>query len=348
MIPICRIFGISYKGDTPEALTATEIALIMYPALIHQGPHAWGWMQYDGEGDISFHKEPGRATTNGSRAVQRELIAPKCGWLVGHVRYATHGKPEHNINNHPIAHGNVIGVHNGVLRNHEDILAKTGREDPSCIVDSEAIFAAVNKWGPKKGLAKIRGDMVAVYADSRKPNDLTIARTHGRQITLGWTEKGNIVFASEEQALHQIEPEVRFTKFSTVSENRLLVIRNGEIIRRTTFRTPEHTVPAPLPVAARPLSGIPTAKGDDWDVIDRMARRRASARGEILFPKDSGKKKGRTGRMAPKEIEEEIHEIVEADGSVPTVDSGKGRLYYFRGELMTHGEYMQALEMYGD
>jgi predicted glutamine amidotransferase len=238
---MCRILGFSL-GANKEDLDAGEIAAILFPALVGQGPHAYGWMSYDGD-TIEHQKFPGRCDTKAAWENILENVDPNAQWFVGHTRFATHGSPENNINNHPVPHRNLIGVHNGVLSNHEEILSVTGREDPTCEVDSEAIFAAVNKWGPMKGLRKLRGSLVTVYADRRKARNLYIGRTSGRQLTLGWTTKGNLFFASEQQALMKLSPEIKFAKFSTVSENRLLIIHAGKIISRRYFIEPKVSVP---------------------------------------------------------------------------------------------------------
>ena len=58
---------------------------------------------------------------------------------LGHCRAGTTGDKEDNENNHPIKMGNLIGIHNGVIKNHEVIFEKLGcKRDGK--VDSEAIF----------------------------------------------------------------------------------------------------------------------------------------------------------------------------------------------------------------
>lgn len=359
---MCRIFGIAYNDKSErEVLDAAEIASVLYPSLIHQGPHAWGWMSYNDEAPelgIEHSKFPGRCDSNTAADIQLGQIDPTPNWLVGHLRYATHGKPEDNRNNHPIPHGDVIGVHNGVLRNHDTILRKTGREDPKTLVDSEAIFAAVNRWGAKKGLAKIEGDMVAIYANRERPHVLHIARTHGRQLTIGWTVKGNLIFASEEQALRKLEPEIEFRKFSTISENRLLVVRNGKIITRLTFREPIARYVPPTGSIIVPTRRTPTvARATESVFAANRNAERASSRGEKIFGNvrtseerreqgivSKGKKKGRHGKREVRVTGPT--EIVEADGSAPkrTAPNQNQKLYYWGGELLTHEEYEDALE----
>ena len=45
-----------------------------------------------------------------------------------HVRDYTKGHPTVLANNHPIRHGSIVGVHNGVIVNDEEILARHGLE----------------------------------------------------------------------------------------------------------------------------------------------------------------------------------------------------------------------------
>ncbi|KKN06410.1 hypothetical protein LCGC14_1077500, partial [marine sediment metagenome] len=58
---------------------------------------------------------------------------------LGHCRAATVGDKEDNENNHPIKIGNLVGIHNGVIKNSDEIFKNLGcKRDGK--VDSEAIF----------------------------------------------------------------------------------------------------------------------------------------------------------------------------------------------------------------
>jgi len=58
---------------------------------------------------------------------------------LGHCRQGTIGDKEENSNNHPIKIGNIVGVHNGSIRNHKEIIEHLGcKRDGQ--VDSEVIF----------------------------------------------------------------------------------------------------------------------------------------------------------------------------------------------------------------
>jgi hypothetical protein len=196
-------------------------------------------MYLTADGTIHTAKFEGRSDTPEAAA---NMVIPEeheahIVWLVGHVRYFTHGTPKNMNNNHPIAHGKIVGVHNGVLRNHRQILAVTGREHDDAEVDSEAIFAAVNKWGHRAGLKRVTGDMVTVYANREKPETLHIARTHGRPLVFTHTAGGSLLFASEAD-IADAATGLPASKYSSLSSYRLVRAKAGRIVERVSLPQP--------------------------------------------------------------------------------------------------------------
>lgn len=232
---MCRIWGVSYGPEGPEgeAWTPTEFAQILFPALTRGGPHAYGWMDWSGGTDVGVVKATGRADS--PKAIRSMDIPAESKWVVAHTRWATHGSPEYLGNNHPIRHGDIIGVHNGVLANHERILEQTGREDPKAVVDSEAIFAAVNAWGVRPGLLKVQGNMVAVMVDLRHPDTIVLAKSYGRPLVLATTDAGSLLWASELQALEALG--IPLHNVEELGQYSLLRVKEGKVIQRTTYRT---------------------------------------------------------------------------------------------------------------
>jgi len=77
---------------------------------------------------------------------------------LGHCRAGTSGDKEDNENNHPIKIGNLIGIHNGIIRNHDVIFEKLGcKRDGK--VDSEAIFRLFDHY-TKSGKEPFTLDMI--------------------------------------------------------------------------------------------------------------------------------------------------------------------------------------------
>jgi glutamine phosphoribosylpyrophosphate amidotransferase len=175
----------------------SEAAAIMLRAMLRRGRDATGWMYPGVEAggvDVVRVAEP---------ADQVEVLVPeRAQWWVGHVRFATNGSPAYAANNHPIHHGRIVGVHNGVLHNHTEILADTGRADPKASVDSEALFAAINASGARAGLERVRGSMAAAWVHLGWPSrQLYLARNAGRPLWVGEASTGSCYFASEPEAL---------------------------------------------------------------------------------------------------------------------------------------------------
>ena len=87
-----------------------------------------------------------------------------------HVRDYTKGHPSLVANNHPIRHGAVVGIHNGIIANDEQILARHGfeRAEPGMTVDSEAIFVSCRRV-PEPALEpeELHGSMAAAWFDER-------------------------------------------------------------------------------------------------------------------------------------------------------------------------------------
>ena len=97
------------------------------------------------------------------------MPAETCEALI-HVRDFTKGHPDIEANNHPIRHGAVVGVHNGIVSNDDELLARYGieRAEPQMTVDSEAIFALVElREHDPRALSELRGAMAAAWLDDR-------------------------------------------------------------------------------------------------------------------------------------------------------------------------------------
>jgi hypothetical protein len=93
--------------------------------------------------------------------------------LLGHVRYATHGKPEFNYNNHPMESENWVIVHNGVvfIKDFDDYEYQTD-------TDTENILAYIERYGLVDGLSRIRSGAAVILKDKREENSLYVWKSH--------------------------------------------------------------------------------------------------------------------------------------------------------------------------
>jgi hypothetical protein len=315
----------------------------MFPALVRQGPHAYGWATWDGAG-IDVVKYEGRCDT--PEAIATMDLNPASRWIIAHTRYATHGSPSDMRNNHPLEHGDFIGVHNGVLRNYAAILAETGRQDPATEVDSEAIFAAVNKWGHRAGLRRVEGDMVTVYTDVRKPHVVHIARSHGRQLYYARTKAGSLIWASEQQAIEATGLELA-GGFSELGRNRLIRVKEGRVCERITFRTEEWkrfegatALEAPRPQAPdrwtpknaprHPVKGM-----TDW--MAELKQEKQEAAEVVPLSKAEERRAKKLKRRRQQNTKGPL--VRETGGAVHVTDVHGRKLVYYKGMLLTEDEY---------
>lgn len=335
---MCGIWGVVMTPESKarEGMSPNEMAHLMFPAIRHRGPHAFGWMSFDGDESVEVVKCDGDVALN--RNLRHVTVRDDAMWVVGHVRYATHGSTEELSNNHPIIHGEVIGVHNGVLRNHEQILDQTGREEDITEVDSEAIFAAVNKWGHRAGLRRIQGDMVTVYTKTSKPENLWIARSRGRQLFLARTVAGSLVFASELGVLEAVFGGANLTHIRELRYNQLLRIRDGKVVEQDTFKIPAPQKAAVLPHAGLRKPGQLALGPGDPDQPQGVIARKAydGIRGITDIMSKPTKPKGDSRPEVTKPV-------TFRDVGVNGKEAAPG-LYWYQGQLLTEQEYVDVMQ----
>ncbi len=346
---MCRVWGISYGPEGPEAedWTPSELAQLMFPALVRLGPDAYGWMTWkDGDSFVNSAKFAGRCD---SRAALKNMdLDPDARWIVAHTRWATHGSPNQMVNNHPIVHGKYMGVHNGVISNYEQILKQTGREYAGTEVDSEAIFAAINKWGHRAGLLRLTGDLVAVYVNLENPRTVHIARSMGRQLFMAKTPAGSTIWASEEQALLGLGIEI--TKPSPVASYRLLRIREGRVAQLVTWKTDTwESYRSP-----RGLSHAAQERFDDITTSAKLAtntkRKRAKIKAGISGITDYFEDRSMRIRSSAASATLDTARKIAAERGIRDGTKVQG-LRYYSGVLVSENEYLHLLAEefgYGD
>jgi glucosamine 6-phosphate synthetase-like amidotransferase/phosphosugar isomerase protein len=175
-----------------------------------------------------------------------------------HVRDYTKGHPRIGANNHPVRHGSVVGIHNGIIVNDEEVFAahRFRRDEPGMTVDSEAIFALAELSDSKaKALEELRGSMAAAWMDERRPDELFCARGVSRPLWIGEGRQGTF-FASTSLALEVVEQytDVALTKHQ-VGEGTLFSLRGGRVAKRKGFKPQRNFEERSLPAVRAPSEG---------------------------------------------------------------------------------------------
>ena len=114
---MCGIFGfVSKDGSRFDMRAMKTIAR----TTMTRGPHAWGMAWVDARGVLRTYKQTGRIVDSlGLLAMAKDAVL-----LSGHCRWATHGDPAVNTNNHPHDGGDSWVVHNGVIHHYRDLVEK--------------------------------------------------------------------------------------------------------------------------------------------------------------------------------------------------------------------------------
>lgn len=112
---MCGIFGFIANSTKhgPSLARLQRIAL----ATQTRGTHAFGLAWIDADGKLQTLKRPLPASDCLADLEElRDAVA-----LIGHCRYATHGSPSDDRNNHPHPAGAGAIVHNGVVANYAEL-----------------------------------------------------------------------------------------------------------------------------------------------------------------------------------------------------------------------------------
>jgi glucosamine 6-phosphate synthetase-like amidotransferase/phosphosugar isomerase protein len=248
---MCGIAGYSVRSGS--GLDRTLAAQALLAAIAERGADAVG---YAYRAPDEAYATVVKQRTAASKLLERVAVPDAATQLLVHVRDYTKGHPSIAANNHPVRHGPVIGIHNGIITNDDELLAphSCARAEPRMTVDSEAIFAlAAHSRNVARAFESLRGAMATGWLDEREPGVVFVARGSGRPLWLGEGRDG-VFFASTKLALEVVERycAIRLRK-KELREGTWLALRDGRVERRERFRPDLEYVEAdPLPAVRAP------------------------------------------------------------------------------------------------
>ena len=262
---MCGIAGYSLSSDCDVNRTLAAQALLA--GIAERGADAVGYAYRNG-GDVHVHKQRSGA----SKLLDRIEIPQHASKVLVHVRDYTKGHPMIEANNHPVRHGSVVGVHNGIILNDEEIFAEYGFERAAArmTVDSEAIFALAELTESRaKALEELRGSMAAAWIDERRDGLVYCARGVGRPLWVGESKHATF-FASTGLALEVVEHYTGITlRRRSIDEGTLVVLNDGRIVKQKRFKPQRNFEERSLPAVRAPSEGR--------FCLERLATLRAAA-----------------------------------------------------------------------
>ena len=250
---MCGIAG--YSLSESSSVDRTLAAQSLLAGIAERGADAVGYAHRIPNGPIVVHKQRSGA----SELLDEVRVPVDAIEALVHVRDYTKGHPSIAANNHPVRHGAVIGIHNGIIANDDELFEQRGwrRHEPEMTVDSEAIFALAEESGNRaEALEQLYGAMATAWMDERRHGLLFLARGVGRPLLVGRGRRVTF-FASTKLGLETVEryAGVKLQK-RELPEGTLLALADGRVAWSERFRPDASFVEEnPLPTVRAPQEG---------------------------------------------------------------------------------------------
>ena len=201
---MCGIVG--YIGNEQAA----PILLDGLSKLEYRGYDSAGIAVRDSDGNINSVKAKGRLKGLIEKTDSGNAVPGTCG--IGHTRWATHGEPsETNAHPHMSDDGNVVGVHNGIIENYQELKEKLLKKGYSFYssTDTEVAIKLVDYYYKKyehtpvdainHAMVRIRGSYAFAFIFKDYPDEIFVARKDSPMI-IGVSD-GNCYVASDVPAI---------------------------------------------------------------------------------------------------------------------------------------------------
>ena len=138
--------------------------------------------------------------------------------LIGHSRLVTNGFKCDEKDNQPVIISDIVGIHNGIITNENELWAKHSDLYRELVVDSEVIFKLFSKYlnqnkSLKESISKTFSELkgtASIAAFSKKSKFLTLATNTGSIFYAINREKTFFAFASEKYILKKLKNSKRF------------------------------------------------------------------------------------------------------------------------------------------
>ena len=224
---MCGIVG--FTGEHQAA----PIILDGLSKLEYRGYDSAGMAVRDGVGEYQIVKAKGRLKALSEKTDDGNAVRGTCG--IGHTRWATHGEPsEINAHPHMSDDGNVVGVHNGIIENYQELKEKLIRKGYTFYssTDTEVAIKLVDYYYKKyentpvdainHAMVRIRGSYALALMFRDYPEEIFVARKDSPMI-LG-VNNGESYLASDVPAILKYTRNVYY-----IGNMEMARLKKGEI-----------------------------------------------------------------------------------------------------------------------
>ena len=225
---MCGIAGFSVAKN--HRVDARVLSRALLKEIIKRGYDATGMAWTDRDGRVWYAK----ADVPAYEFIRDHLdeMDADAKTVILHTRFATKGDPTIDGNNHPIVLPGIVGVHNGVITNDDEVFEMLGVERQAQ-VDSEAAFALLGEGElhPTEALTLLDGRVALSWIETDRPGNLHLARWSESPLAIGQSRLGTFVFASTMPMLLAAgrQANLRFVMREEVPEGWYFRVRNGVI-----------------------------------------------------------------------------------------------------------------------
>lgn len=201
---MCGIVGFTGQQQ------AAPILLEGLSKLEYRGYDSAGLAVRNGNAPVEIVKAKGRLKALAEKTNDGAALAGSCG--IGHTRWATHGEPsETNAHPHSSADGNVVGVHNGIIENYQELKEKLLRKGYQFYsqTDTEVAVKLIDYYYKKyehtpvdainHAMVRIRGSYALAILFQEYPGEIFVARKDS-PLVLG-VKDGECYLASDAPAI---------------------------------------------------------------------------------------------------------------------------------------------------
>ena len=178
---MCGIVGFTGKRQ------AAPVLLDGLSKLEYRGYDSAGLAVRDGTDPVQIVKAKGRLKVLEEKTDGGHALSGTCG--IGHTRWATHGEPsEQNAHPHCSDDGNVVGVHNGIIENYQELREKLLRNGYTFYssTDTEVALKLIDYYYKKyahtpvdainHAMVRIRGSYALAVLFKDYPGEIYAAR----------------------------------------------------------------------------------------------------------------------------------------------------------------------------
>ena len=224
---MCGIVGFTGKSEV------APILLDGLSKLEYRGYDSAGIAVRNGDAEPEIVKAKGKLKVLKEMTNDGKAVKGSCG--IGHTRWATHGEPSAtNAHPHCSDDRNVVGVHNGIIENYQELKNKLLRKDYEFYssTDTEVAVKLIDYYYKKyehtpvdainHAMVRIRGSYALAVMFQDYPGEIYVARKDSPMI-LG-VENGESYIASDVPAILKYTRNVYY-----IGNLEMARIRKGEI-----------------------------------------------------------------------------------------------------------------------